>query len=132
MAHASEPARFRLPGFDTAGDDRDDTLMAELHAPVPLAEARSSLEFWRRRRATLPLMRVSARREARAMVAIWEQRVRDAELARLPAPAQWAVSLVRAFRPGVPRRLIRAGGMGIVFVAVTWTLLVLAILSALT
>ena len=51
-------------------------------APPPLEDARSSLEFWERRRRNLPLYRVSARREAKAMVGRWHQRVVDAELVR--------------------------------------------------
>jgi hypothetical protein len=51
-------------------------------APPPLDDARSSLEFWERRRRTLPLYRFSARREARIMAGRWHERVLDAEVLR--------------------------------------------------
>jgi hypothetical protein len=47
------------------------------------AEARESLVYWRTRLDGLPRRQRSARREARAMVVAWEERVRNAELERL-------------------------------------------------
>ena len=66
----------------SAAPDRDLVLIEEMLAPPPLEDARSSLEFWERRRRSLPVYRVSARREAKAMAGRWHQRVVDAELVR--------------------------------------------------
>jgi hypothetical protein len=51
-------------------------------APPPLEDARSSLEFWQRRLKKLPLYRRAARREAKVMTKLWEEKVQAAELAR--------------------------------------------------
>jgi hypothetical protein len=68
-----------------AARDRDLVLIQEMLAPPPLEDARSSLEFWQRRRQSLPLYRLGARREAKLMTARWRERVRAAELARFEA-----------------------------------------------
>jgi hypothetical protein len=47
--------------------------------PPPLEQARSSLEFWSRRRAALPVHRRRARREADEMIRRCRQRVAAAE-----------------------------------------------------
>jgi hypothetical protein len=65
--------------------DRDLLLIERMLAPPPLEEARSSLEYWQRRRKRLPLYRRAARREAKEMAARWQERVRAAELARFEA-----------------------------------------------
>ncbi len=62
--------------------DPDLVLVDELLAPPPLEDARRSLEFWRSRKQALPLYKRSARREADAMIARWQERVRAAERAR--------------------------------------------------
>jgi hypothetical protein len=54
-------------------------------APPPLEDARSSLEYWQRRRKALPIYRRAARREAKEMAGRWQERVRAAELARFEA-----------------------------------------------
>jgi predicted RecB family nuclease len=54
-------------------------------APPPLEDARSSLEYWQRRRKVLPFHRRTARREAKEMATRWQERVRAAELARFEA-----------------------------------------------
>jgi hypothetical protein len=54
-------------------------------APPPLEDARSSLEYWQRRRRGLPIYRRAARREAKEMAVRWQERVRAAELARFEA-----------------------------------------------
>jgi hypothetical protein len=81
-------------------------------APPPLDEARSSLEYWRRRRQTLPLHRRGLRREADEMAARWHGRVLAAEQARFDA--SWPGRLLRAVglasywpgRPAVNRRAV--------------------------
>ena len=59
----------------------DEDVHEALRGPSP-ADARESLHYWRSRLDTLPRHRRSARREARAMVVAWEERVRSAELER--------------------------------------------------
>ena len=65
--------------------DPDLVLIEQMLAPPPLEDARSSLEYWQRRRKALPLYRRSARREAKEMEVRWHERVRAAELARFEA-----------------------------------------------
>ena len=67
--------------------DPDVQLVDTLLAPPPLEDARRSLEYWRRRRQALPLHKRSARREADAMIARWQERVRAAERARFESTA---------------------------------------------
>ena len=50
--------------------DADEFLVQEMLAPPPLEQARSSLEFWRRRRKVLPFYRRRERREAAPR--LWE------------------------------------------------------------
>ena len=68
-----------------AEQDADLVLIERMLAPPPLEDARSSLEYWQRRRKALPLYRRSARREAKEMSIRWQERVRAAELARFEA-----------------------------------------------
>jgi hypothetical protein len=65
--------------------DPDLLLIESMLAPPPLEDCRSSLEYWRRRRQNLPLYRRAARREAKEMASRWQERVREAELARFEA-----------------------------------------------
>ncbi|HKB21183.1 MAG TPA: hypothetical protein VKC65_09255 [Gaiellaceae bacterium] len=65
--------------------DPDLVLVEQMLAPPPLEDARSSLEYWQRRRKALPVYRRSARREAKEMTLRWQERVRAAELARFEA-----------------------------------------------
>ena len=62
--------------------DRDLLLIERMLAPPPLEDARSSLEFWQRRRKNLPLYRLAKRREAKEMTIFWEERVQAAEQAQ--------------------------------------------------
>jgi hypothetical protein len=62
--------------------DPDLVLVDSMLAPPPLGDARRSLEYWERRRKTLPVYRRAARREAREMAARWEDRVHAARIAR--------------------------------------------------
>jgi hypothetical protein len=64
-----------------ATTDRDLLLIERMLAPPPLEDARSSHDYWRRRRKKLPLYRLAARREAKEMTIFWEERVRAAEQA---------------------------------------------------
>lgn len=61
--------------------DPDLLLIERMLAPPPLEDARSSLEFWQRRRRNLPLYRVAARREAKEMTSRCQEAVRAAERA---------------------------------------------------
>jgi hypothetical protein len=65
--------------------DPDLVLIERMLAPPALEDARTSLEYWQRRRKALPLYRRSARREAKEMAVRWQERVRAAELARFEA-----------------------------------------------
>ena len=57
-------------------------LIERMLAPPPLEDARNSLEFWQRRRKSLPLYRLAARREAKEMTIRCRETVRAAERAR--------------------------------------------------
>ena len=89
-------------------------------APPPVEDARSSLEFWQRRHKSLPLYRVSARREAKVMAGRWQERVIDAELVRFERT--FFGGLLK--RMGVSRIWVQRGsvGRGIVF-DLAWALL---------
>src|SRR5215217_7618384 len=69
------------PPFTPVGAS-DDELLARLHAPHSVEEARESLLYWERRAVTLPLRRRRARREAQMMAAAWRERLRHAERER--------------------------------------------------
>jgi ribosomal protein L22 len=103
-----------------AASDRDLVVIEEMLAPPPLEDARSSLEFWQRRHKSLPVYRVSARREAKVMAGRWQERVIDAELVRFERT--FFGRLLK--RMGVSRIWVQRGsvGRGIVF-DVAWALL---------
>lgn len=103
-----------------AASDRDLVVIQEMLAPPPLEDARSSLEFWQRRRKSLPVYRVSARREAKVMAGRWQERVIDAELVRFERT--FFGRLLK--RMGVSRIWVQRGsvGRGIVF-DIAWALL---------
>lgn len=100
----------------SAHADPDLLLVERMVAPPPLEDAHSSLEYWQRRRRTLPLYRRRARREAREMAIRWEDRVRAAErlrfesslFGRLLAAMGISSSWVPWLRVG-KRRLVRLG-----------------------
>ena len=60
----------------------DDLLLETMLAPPPLEQARSSLEFWSRRRSGLAFYRLRDRREADEMIRRWRMRLAAAERAR--------------------------------------------------
>lgn len=68
-----------------AQKDADQLLIERMLAPPPLEDARSSHDYWRRRRKRLPVYRLAARREAKEMTIIWQERVRAAELVAFEA-----------------------------------------------
>ena len=119
--------------------DPDLLLIAAMREPPALEEARSSLDFWQRRRSRLPIYRVGARREANLMIGRWQARVAEAERRRYgtgivalvrrllasDAPAWWLSSrglrgLIMRF---VPRRLV------VLAVAVVTAWLVVCVLA---
>jgi len=65
--------------------DPDQLLIERMLAPPPLEDARSSLEFWQRRRRNLPFYRRAARREAKEMTVRWQKTVRAAERVQFEA-----------------------------------------------
>jgi hypothetical protein len=82
-----------------------------LRGPSP-ADAHESLVYWRSRLESLPRRRRAARREARAMVGAWEERLRRAERERwgggLIGHAAGFVAVLRTERPrGLARRAAR-------------------------
>lgn len=115
-----------------------------LRGPSP-ADAASSLAFWRARLERLPLRRVAARREARAMVVVWEERLRRAELERFgggPIGRLLAgVAVLRGERPGailrrgllavMPRGVVRGVVVTGIVVAVSLGVVLGAIVTAL-
>jgi hypothetical protein len=103
----------------------DDALLRDLLAPPPLEDCRASLEFWRARLAGLPHYKRSARREARAMIARWESRLRAAEVAALPAPLRWARSA-----GGFARRALLATVILVAFWIITFWLALIVALAA--
>ncbi|MEY2442204.1 MAG: hypothetical protein QOJ46_1630 [bacterium] len=68
-----------MPAMATSAPDDD--VREVLRGPSP-ADARESLVYWRVRLDGLPRRQRAARREARAMVIAWEERVRSAEIER--------------------------------------------------
>ena len=103
-----------------AASDRDLVVIQEMLAPPPVEDARSSLEFWQSRRRSLPLYRVSARREAKVMAGRWQERVIDAELVRFERTIFGRVLK----RMGMSRIWVQRGsvGRGLVF-DLAWALL---------
>jgi hypothetical protein len=108
------------------------------------ADARESLEYWRGRLERLPRRQRGARREARAMVIAWEQRVRAAEIERwgggMLGRAAGTFAVLRTLRPGalvkrvarlVPRRLVVATITVALGTAVLCGVLIGALLTAL-
>jgi hypothetical protein len=104
-----------------ATDGLDHDLLSDTLRGPSTQEAARSLAYWRARLDRLPVRRVAARREARAMVAAWEDRVRRAEFDRLGGGPigrlAGVAAILRGQRPGaivrraclviVPRRLLR-------------------------
>jgi hypothetical protein len=86
-----------------------------------LVEARESLSYWENRLQTLPRTAVRKRREARAMVERWRERVAEAERAEYGAGMLGAVFQVMAERrlpTTTSRQLVRVG-KGAAIVAAT-------------
>ena len=99
-----------------AHPDPDLLLVERMLAPPPLDDARSSLEYWRRRQRTLPVYKRRARREAREMALRWDERVREAERLRFDSTVLGrilkAVGVSSFYRRNVPEtkwRLVRLG-----------------------
>jgi hypothetical protein len=120
-----------------ANRDPDTLLVEEMLAPPPLDQARSSLEYWERRRALLPLYRRGARREAKEMAARWQERVEAAERVRFESTflgrllALFGISYLRVTKQGllffawamVPGKLkLVAGGLAAIWLVLALTL----------
>ena len=90
-----------------ASHDPDLVLVDEMLAPPPLEDAKRSLEFWRNRKQSLPLYKRAARREADAMIARWQERVRAAERARFAStPLGWVLGKLWPGRVMIDRRTV--------------------------
>jgi hypothetical protein len=61
---------------------RDDHLLTELTAPPSVEEAREAYDFWRNRRAALPVYDRAERKEADQMASRWNERLAAAERQR--------------------------------------------------
>ena len=118
---------------------KHDDVADALRGPSP-HDARESLHYWRERLDTLPRRRRSARREARAMVVVWESRLREAELERwgggMLGRAAGTFAVLRTLSPSalarragrlVPRRLV----VGVLTVALGAAMLVGIMVGAL-
>ncbi len=90
-------------------DDLDDVI----RGPAP-GDARDSLVYWRERLERLPRRRRTARREARAMVVSWEQRVRTAEIERWGGGVLGRVAGTFAVLRTVPVRSLAQRAVGLV------------------
>jgi hypothetical protein len=130
--------------------DPDLLLVEEMLAPPPLDQARSSLEYWQRRRTALPVYRRGARREAKEMATRWRERVHAAERARFESTflgrllAPLGVSYLRVTKRGlvalawmfVPRQVrlvvIGVAAAWLIAAAAIGTVLVVALSSALS
>lgn len=111
----------------------DDDVREAVRGPST-ADARESLVYWRGRLDTLPRRQRTARREARAMVVAWEQRVRDAELERWGGGwlgrAAGGVAVLRTVGAGVAvRRLLRVVVPGKLVVGVLTVVLGVTLLA---
>jgi hypothetical protein len=80
----SEPRVYTSPQM-RAHRDPDLLLVKQMLAPPSVDDARSSLEYWQRRREALPVYRRAARREAKEMAARWHDRLLAAEQVRFEA-----------------------------------------------
>lgn len=91
-----------------------------MSAPPALDDARSSLEYWQRRRKALPVYRRSARREAREMALRWEERIVAAQQARFEASAVGRLLSAVGFTNVWPYwiRLRRKGLLGAAWIVV--------------
>jgi hypothetical protein len=77
----------------------DELLLERMLAPPPLEDARSSLEFWCRRRSRLPFFRLAERREADEMIRGWRARVEAAERARYGTGLYGLIRRLFVYRP---------------------------------
>jgi hypothetical protein len=128
-AHAAP----RADGLHAAARDAD---VREALSGPSKADARESLVYWRARLDGLPRRQRTARREARAMVVAWEQRVRNAELERWGGGwlgrAAGGIAVLRTVGAGVAvRRLLRVLVPGKLVVGVLTILLGMTLLAGL-
>jgi hypothetical protein len=110
-----------------ASQPRYDHEVADVLRGPSSADAREALVYWRGRLETLPRRRRAARREARAMVCAWEERLRRAEHDRwgggLLGHAAGAVAVLRTERPrALARRALRLVPRPVVVAVLTVTL----------
>lgn len=115
-----------------------------LRGPSPEDAARS-LAYWRTRLDRLPVRRVGARREARAMVIAWEDRLRRAEIERhgggLIGRAAAGLAVLRGLGGAaiarrlvlglLPRRVLLGAAVVIVGTAVAFGVVLGAVVQAL-
>jgi hypothetical protein len=118
-----------LPVMRETWSQRRDPLLHEMLRPDP-AEALEALGFWVERRRSLPIYRLSARREAEQMIGVWQARVIE-QVPRAPraALASGQVATVggqvaRYHAGRLAVRMARLAALGTaLFVALAWLVL---------
>src|SRR3954469_12908718 len=103
-----------LEGVISASEDTDRILVATLTAPPPLEQARESLEYWTRRRASLPGYKRAARREADEMMRRCRARVAEAQRRHYGTGLMGLVGGVRA-GAGASWGAVRVGAAALVW-----------------
>jgi hypothetical protein len=134
--------RARLEAMSVATRDPDELLIADMSAPPSLERARESLDIWNRRRASLPIHRRAARREADVMIVRCRERVAAAERERYGGGLTGFIRKMlagegpswRVFRAALLTTLVALVPRRLVFLAtailVTWLLVGLFVLLA--
>lgn len=113
----------------------EDDVADALRGPTP-ADARDSLAYWRGRLQCLPRRRIAARREARARVLSWEQRLRTAEVERwgggVVGRAAGTLAVLGTLRPAalVKRLVPRSFVVGVMTIVLGTTLVVGLVVGA--
>lgn len=118
-----------LPVIRQTREQNGDPLLREMLRPDP-AQALESLGFWVERRRSLPIYRLSARREAEQMIGVWQTRA----IAQIPQAPMAALASGRVVTVGgqVARyhagrfaaRMARLVVLGtVVFAALAWLVL---------
>ncbi len=109
---------------------RDDELLTELTAPLPVEQAREAYLFWQHRLNSLPIHKRSEREEAERMTARWKDRLAKAERHHYgPGLLEQLLSALGVRRmPSLPSR--RRVMLGVSLLALVVMLLLIALVVA--